>query len=557
MSGETCIAGTGATHEVFNQSPALENFNSYDADQPLQEAVLSYDAAAFEESIRQHGLRCGSAESIAWGFLANRYGPVLETHDRTGVRQDLVHYHPAYHSLMKMALSHGLHATPWLEPGRGAHVARAAAYYLQAQVEAGHGCPVTMTFASVPALRQSPELSEHWLPKVLTCIYDPRNIPASQKRALTIGMGMTEKQGGSDVRANTTRATALGHMAEGDAYELTGHKWFLSAPMCDGFLMLAQTAEGPGCFLVPRWRPDGTKNPLELQRLKDKMGNVANASSEAELRGALGWRIGAAGRGIPTIIEMVAMTRFDCMIGSLAAQRQAVVQATHHAAHRHAFGKPLLQQALMQNVLADLHLEVEGALALTFRIAHALDQPADEDARNLVRLGAAVGKYWICKRGPQHAYEAMECLGGNGVNEAFISARLYRDAPINAIWEGSGNIQALDVLRAINKTPQVLDSWLATFDAVPGRFAVLDRAVVQLRRALADPADAEYRARWLIAQLALTMQAALLAQSGDPLVADAFIRSRLGGDGQHHFGCLPRGIDCRHILKRAGPWVDF
>jgi putative acyl-CoA dehydrogenase len=412
-----------------------------------------------------------------------------------------------------------------------------------------------MTFASVPALHKMPAVAVQWLPKILACAYDPRNVGHEQKTAVTIGMGMTEKQGGSDVRANTTQALPLGGEEPGTVYELVGHKWFLSAPMCDAFLMLAQTPAGLSCFLVPRWRPDGSKNPVQIQRLKNKLGNVSNASSEVELRGALGWLVGEEGRGVPAIIEMVAMTRFDCMVGSSAGQRQAVAQAVHHAAHRSAFGKKLLEQPLMRNVLADLQLEVEGSLALTFRMARALDSQDQEQEKLLARLGAAVGKYWICKRTPAHAYEAMECLGGNGVSEDFMLARLYREAPINAIWEGSGNIQALDVLRAIGKTPAVLDAWFAETGKALGQVAELDQAVIRLKIALTDSHNAEYRARWLVEQLALTLQASLLLQAGNTAVAEAFIRSRLGGAGTRNYGSLPIDVDSGAIIGRANPSV--
>ena len=366
-------------------------------------------------------------------------------------------------------------------------------------------------------------------------------------------MGMTEKQGGSDVRANTTAARSIGSEAGLDLYELDGHKWFTSAPMCDAFLMLAQAPGGLSCFLVPRWRPDGRKNGIEVQRLKDKMGNVSNASSEIELRSALGWRVGDEGRGVRTIMEMVAMTRFDCMLGSAAGQRQGVAQAIHHATHRRAFGKALVRQPLMRNVLADLQLEVEGSLAIALRMASALDRPGDDRERLLLRIGLPVGKYWICKRSPQHAYEAMECLGGNGVIEDFITARLYRDAPINAIWEGSGNIQALDVLRALSKSPDVLEAWVAELDQGLGEDAALDAAVARLKSALADKDDAEYRARELVDQLALTMQASLLVRAGNAAVARAFIASRLGTRNDRNYGSLPRGLDIDAIIARGDP----
>ena len=371
-------------------------------------------------------------------------------------------------------------------------------------------------------------------------------------------MGMTEKQGGSDVRANTTVATAIGNEGPGEAYELVGHKWFTSAPMCDAFLVLAQTQGGLSCFLVPRWRPDGSKNPIQVQRLKNKMGNVSNASSEIELRGALGWLVGEEGRGVPAIIEMVAMTRFDCMIGSASGQRQAVAQAVNHAAGRAAFGKTLLDQPLMRNVLADLQLEVEGSLAIAMRMGEALDQstldPSNSHESLLLRLGLPAGKYWICKRTPFHAYEAMECLGGNGVTEDFIMARLYREAPINAIWEGSGNVQALDMLRALGKTPAVLDTWFAELDKTRGSDARLDKAVDALKREFSDMDEAEYRARDIVDRVSLTMQASQLVAAGNQSVAEAFIASRLGEHGDRNYGTLPKGLDLDEVLKRANPW---
>ncbi|MFN2288460.1 MAG: acyl-CoA dehydrogenase family protein, partial [Chromatocurvus sp.] len=494
------------THEVLNQSRPLVDYNSYFGDTALKEGVQRYAAAWATDRLAQHGERCGSAEVINWGFLANEFRPQFHSHDRQGFRVDEVRYHDAYHRLMRLGLEAGLHSDPWTCPREGAHVARAAQYYLQAQVESGHGCPMTMTFAAVPTLRLTPSIADNWLPGVLARGYQPENVPHMHKSALTIGMGMTEKQGGSDVRANTTRARALGKGAPGGDYELVGHKWFTSAPMCDAFLVLAQSEGGLSCFLVPRWRPDGSKNPLQVQRLKNKMGNVANASSEIELRGALGWMVGEEGRGVAAIIEMVAMTRFDCMIGSTACQRQAVAQAVNHAAGRKAFGRRLLDQPLMRNVLADLQLEVEGSLALTLRMGAALDRSlapgGNEHEKLLLRLGLPTGKYWICKRTPTVTYEAMECLGGNGVIEDFILARLYRDAPINAIWEGSGNVQALDMLRAMARSPEVLDAWYAEIDACRGQHAVLDAAVDRLKSALRDTGAIEYRARQLVDQLA-------------------------------------------------------
>lgn len=540
-----------ATHEVFNQPSALEGHNLYQSDVAVQEMVARYGGGRDSADLVRYGALCGQPDIIELGFQANAFPPRFDTHDRFGHRSDQVHYQPAYHQLMKMALSEGLHSTPWTNPGAGAHVMRAAQYYLHSQVESGHCCPVTMTFAAVPTLQRTPAIAEAWLPKVLARDYDPRNVPDREKSALTIGMGMTEKQGGSDVRANTTRAWPIGSGGPGEAYELVGHKWFLSAPMCDAFLMLAQAEGGLSCFLVPRWRPDGSKNPLQVQRLKDKMGNVSNASSEVELRGALGYLVGEEGRGVSAIIEMVSMTRFDCMVGSAAAQRQAVLQALHHASQRAAFGRTLADQPLMQNVLADLQLELEGSLAISFRVAQALDQQDDPAQQLFARLGTAVGKYWICKRTPHHAYEAMEVIGGSGVMENCIMPRLYRDAPINAIWEGSGNVQALDVLRALAKTPAVLDNWLQELAARSGKDARLDRAVARLQDAFRDTADAEYRARHLVDQLSLTMQAALLVDHAPQAVAEAFIASRLGEGGDRQYGTLPRGIDVKAIMARG------
>ncbi|KEZ72441.1 acyl-CoA dehydrogenase, partial [Pseudomonas syringae pv. syringae FF5] len=371
---------------------------------------------------------------------------------------DLVEFHPAYHQLMSAAIEHGIPSLPWTYPQPGAHVARAAMSYLHTQADPGSGCPLTMTFASVPALRLQPDLAEIWLPKVLSTEYDPRNVGIAHKNGATIGMAMTEKQGGTDVRANTTRAFPVGAGSPGQAYELVGHKWFCSAPMCDAFLTLAQTDKGLSCFLLPRHRPDDTRNEFYIQRLKNKLGNWSNASSEVEFRGALAWMIGEEGRGVPTIIEMVAMTRFDCMIGSSALMRQALTQATHHCAHRAVSGRLLAEQPLMQNVLADLALESEAALALTLRMGRALDHQDDDHEKRFVRLVTAVGKYWICKRAPAMINEAAECLGGAGYVEDSILPRLYREAPVNSTWEGSGNVQCLDVLRTLSKEPGALDA---------------------------------------------------------------------------------------------------
>ena len=541
------------THEVVNVSRELVEYNAYLQDAALQEAVKREGAGWAHEALTEFGRLTGSADYIELGALANRNPPELDTHDRFGNRVDLVRFHPAYHALMKTAIEHGPHGSPWADPKPGAHVARAAHCYLHTQVEAGHGCPVTMTFAAVPSLRTTPDLAQLWEPKITARVYDPRNVPDAQKQGLTIGMAMTEKQGGSDVRANTTRAYPVGAGGPGQAYELVGHKYFVSAPMCDAFLTLAQAPGGLSCFLMPRWRPDGTKNPLQVLRLKRKMGNVSNASSETELRGALAWMVGEEGRGVRTIIEMVAMTRFDCMVGSSAGQRAAVSQALHHCSIRSAFGKVLNEQPLMRNVLADLVLENEGSLALSMRLARALDHRDDEHEDMLVRLLTAVGKYWICKRTPNHAYEAMECIGGSGVMEDSPMPRLFRESPVNAIWEGSGNVQCLDVLRAMARTPAVVDAYFAEVAKAKGANAVLDRHVDALRKEFADPADLEFRARGVVDRMALAIQAALLVQHAPPVVADAFCASRLASAGVHNFGTLSRGTDCAAIVERATP----
>jgi putative acyl-CoA dehydrogenase len=541
------------THEVVNVSHELVDTNLYLQDAALQEAVRREGAAWANDELVAFGRLAGSAEHMALGVLANRYGPELETHDRFGNRIDLVNFHPAYHTLMKTSIEHGLHSSPWTDPRPGAHVARAAHSYLHAQVDAGHGCPITMTFAAVPSLRSTPELARLWEPKITARTYDPRNVPDGAKAGLTIGMAMTEKQGGSDVRANTTRAFPLGAQGPGQAYELVGHKYFVSAPMCDAFLVLAQAPRGLSCFLLPRWRPDGSKNPMQVLRLKRKMGNVSNASSETELRGALAWMVGEEGRGVRTIIEMVAMTRFDCMVGSSAAQRAAVSLALHHCSVRSAFGRVLNQQPLMQNVLADLVLEGEGALALTMRLARAMDHRADEHEDLLVRLCTAVGKYWICKRTPNHAYEAMECIGGSGVMEDSPFPRLFRESPVNAIWEGSGNVQCLDVLRAMQKTPAVVEAFFREVARARGESPVLDRWVGALQREFTDLADIEYRARDIVDRMALAIQAALLLQHAPAAVSHAFCASRLADGGDRNYGTLPRGVDCAALIERATP----
>lgn len=547
------LAPTGETHEVINQPSVLENYNLYASDIALQEAVQREGADWAAEELHAYGALCGQPEIIDLGVQANRVKPELFTHDRYGHRINEVRFHPAYHRLMAMAVEGGLHGAPWSDPRSGAHVARAARYLLHAQVEAGHGCPITMTFAAIPALRHQPELAAEWEARITARAYDGSNRPATEKQGLTVGMAMTEKQGGSDVRANSTRALPLGGGGPGKAYQLTGHKYFVSAPMCDLFLVLAQAPGGLSCFLLPRWRPDGTLNPLHIVRLKDKMGNASNASSETELRGALAWMVGQEGRGVATILEMVAMTRFDCMVGSAAGMRQALVQAMHHCSQRSAFGKRLWDQPLMQNVLADLAVESEAATVLAMRMARALDNPGDEAENRLVRIGTAFGKYWICKRTPGHAYEAMECIGGSGVMEDTPMPRLYREAPVNAIWEGSGNIQALDMLRAAAKDPGCVAAYMDEMALARGENKAFDAWVDALADELSDPADLEYRARDLAQSMATGLQAALLIRSGNSAVSDAFLASRLGAVRGHLYGALPRGVDCQAILERAWP----
>jgi putative acyl-CoA dehydrogenase len=547
---EACAADT---HRVENMPPVLEGYNAFSGDVTLCEAVAREGAGWATDHLIQYGHACGSANWIRRGFEANRVRPVLETHDRYGHRIDEVVYHPAYHELMASSVAQGLTGSPWAEPGPGAQVARAAGIFLMTQVEAGHGCPITMTFASVPTLRKQPEIAREWLPKVLSREYDPRNVPYTEKQSVTLGMAMTEKQGGSDVRRNSTRAYPIGRPGPGREYELVGHKFFVSAPMCDAFLMLAQTEGGLSCFLVPRWRADGSKNPLQVLRLKDKMGNVSNASSETELRGALGWLIGDEGRGVANILEMVALTRFDCLVASAGGMRGHMSQIIHHASHRQAFGEFLDRQPLMQNVLADLELEAEAATHLAFRVARAMDNSVagDEEEAHFARIATAVGKYWVCKRQPGHAYEAMECIGGSAVMENSIMPRFYREAPINAIWEGSGNVQCLDVLRAMRKDPLSLEAFLAEAGRARGMDTRFDRCLASLRSGLADTSDIEFRARAIVERMALALQGSLLLRHAPPEVAEAFCSARLGGRSGLVYGMLPAGLDCATLVDRG------
>ncbi len=550
-SKNEALSSRWQTHSVENVVEELVDYDLFSEDAPLRAAVERDARAGAAARLQAFGQQIGRTEYLHLGDVANRHRPELATHDAYGRRRDEVTYHPAYHQLMQTAIAHGLHALPWSEPGAGAHAERAAFCYLHSQVEAGHGCPITMTFAAMPALRATPALS-FWSQGILSRQYDGRNIAAAHKQGLTLGMGMTEKQGGSDVRSNTTRAYPLA--GGGAAYELVGHKFFLSAPMSDAFLMLAQAPGGLSCFLVPRWRDDQDKNPLELVRLKEKMGNASNASAEVELRGALGWLVGEEGRGIATILEMVSLTRFDCMIGSAAGMRMAFTQAVHHASRRSAFGRLLVQQPLMQNVLADLALESEAAMLLGMRMARALDGDSEEE-KLLARIGVAIGKYWICKRTPQHAYEAMECIGGTGVMESCMMPRLYREAPINAIWEGSGNVQCLDVLRAMHKSPHTLPILFAEIAQAGSQHPLLAAGVRELRQQMEGwrGADLEFGARYCVDRLAVLLQASLMLRYAPTADALAYCESRLARSGAQMYGSLAQGTPVAAMLRRAWP----
>jgi putative acyl-CoA dehydrogenase len=531
-----------ATHEVTNQVPPLAGHDVFASDEVLSSAVARVGGAL--DDLHTLGQLAGSPEAQEWAVQANAYPPVLRTHDRFGNRIDEVDYHPSYHRLMEVAVAHGLHAGPWRESA--SHVQRAAAFDVWSQLEAGHGCPISMTYAIVPALRAAPSLMEQWEPGFLSLEYDRRSAPAPTKTGLLAGMGMTEKQGGSDVRANTTVAAPAG-----DAWSLTGHKWFCSAPMSDAWLMLAQAPRGLTCFLVPKWRPDGTRNTVALQRLKDKLGNRSNASSEVELADTHGWMVGDEGRGIQTIITMVNHTRLDCVIGSTAGMRAALAQALHHAAHRRAFGHELIDQPLMRNVLADLCVESEAATLAMVRLAQSYDaDPADEQEASFRRLATAVVKYWVCKRQPPFVAEALECLGGNGYVEESGLPRLFRESPLNGLWEGSGNVICLDVLRALAREPA---TWEAFRAEVSGVDRALDAFVARLDVALADTDSIEGRARRIVEQMALALTASLVLRYGHPAVGAAFATSRLDGDWGHAFGTLPSGLDVTAIIERHRP----
>jgi len=535
-----------ATHEVTNQVPPLQDHDV--ADDPTLLAGLERAGAGWaSDELHELGRLAGGEQAQEWGRVVNENEPVLRTHDRYGHRIDEVEFHPYWHDLMTVAVSHGLHGTPWQDPRAGVHAARAAKFYVWGQVEAGHSCPISMTYAAIPALRANPELAARYEPLLAATEYDFGLREPSTKRGLIAGMSMTEKQGGSDVRANTTTATPS---ADG-SYTLVGHKWFTSAPMSDMFLTLAQAPGGLSCFLLPRVLPDGSRNPIRLQRLKDKLGNRSNASSEIEYDHAVGWLVGEEGRGVRTIIEMVNNTRLDCTLGSASGMRLGAVRAIHHATHRHAFGKALVDQPLMANVLADLVIESEAATTVAMRLAAAGDRRDDEQEQAFRRLGLAVSKYWVCKRAPMHAAEALECFGGNGYVEESGMPRLYREAPLSSIWEGSGNVAALDALRAMGKQPESVAAFFAEVEQAAGGAARLDDAVDRVRKELPDLDAIEYRARRVVEAMALVLQGSLLVRHGHPAVADAFCASRFGGDWGIAFGTLPAGVDTGAIIDRA------
>ncbi|MFZ5719176.1 MAG: isovaleryl-CoA dehydrogenase [Pseudomonadota bacterium] len=536
------------THEVSNQPPDLPAYDLFATDVALVEAVRREGAAWAEGDLSAYGRVLGAPATRALGEIANRDTPRLHTHDRIGRRADWIEFHPAYHELMRLQVAQGIHASPWSNPRPGAHVHRAAGLYMSGQVEAGTSCPISMTYAGAPVIAAAGEPVRDWLPKLYSRTYDPAHRPAAEKSGVLVGMGMTEKQGGSDVRANTTRAEPVG---AGGLYRIVGHKWFFSAPMCDAFLVLAQAPGGLTCFFLPRWTPDGELNALRFQRLKDKLGNRSNASSEVEFEAALGWRIGEEGRGVPTIIEMVGYTRLDNVLGSAGVQRQALVRALHHARHRTAFQRRLADQPLMANVLADLALEVEAATAIAFRLAGAFDRADDPREALLRRLVTPAAKFWVCKRGPIMAAEALEVLGGNGYVEESGMPRLYRELPVYSIWEGSGNVMALDVLRALRREPEAVDALASELDDARGgdvRLARMADGLLDRARQSLPEAGLRRFARDMV----VTLQAALLVRHAPSAVAEAFLGSRLP-NGSDAFGQLPDGVATDAILERAWP----
>lgn len=546
--------GMLGTHEVFNQVPPLLNYNAFSTDAVLREGVTRAGAGWAQAELEAFGAVTGREDVVQLGFLANKFTPEFRSHDNYGHRIDVAEFHPSYHELMRLSMEAEIHALPWNRPQPGAHVARCVKHYLMTQVEAGHLCPITMTFAAMPALDMQPEIAAEWGPRISSRHYDPSFRPAPDKAGCTVGMAMTEKQGGSDVRANTTRAEAIGPEGPGQEYLLTGHKWFCSAPMCDAFLTLAQTPRGLSCFLVPRWLPDGTKNRFFVQRLKNKLGNKANASSEIEYSNTWARMVGEEGRGVPTIIEMVNHTRLDCVVGTAALMRQALAQAIHHCTHRSAFGKRLVEQPLMKNVLADLALESIAATTMMLRLARGYDAAMqDAAARPFVRIATAISKYYICKRGPAMGYEALECHGGNGYVEDAIMARIYREMPLASIWEGSGNVMCLDVLRAMAKEPETVPALHAELSSMQGRNAAYDASLADLMKELRDTATLEQRARRVVERLAVALQACALLQGAPDEVAEAFCRARLAREGGDEYGTLPNDLPLDRIVAYAAP----
>ena len=549
---EQFLPSSFSTHDVFNQAPPFAGINLYSCDPALREAVEREGAGWAGAGLAELGARLGTAESLALGDLANRHPPALHAFDPQGRRVDNIEFHPAWHALLGQMIAAGAHAAPWDTPRAGAQVARAAQYLLFGQVENGTQCPVTMTYASVPALRQHPAIAARWLPKILSRQYDPRALPVTQKTGALVGMGMTEKQGGTDVRANTTTATLVD--ADEGRYSIVGHKWFFSVPHADAHLILARLdVGGPlSCFLVPRFLDDGSLNAIRIQRLKDKLGNCSNASGEVEFCGASGWMIGAPGRGIPTILEMGSHTRLDCVLGSAGIMRAALCHALHHACGRAAFGRMLADQPLMQNVLADLALESEAATVFALRLARCFDEKDDPVQAMLGRLLTPAGKYWICKRAPGFCFEAMEVMGGNGYVEEGPLARRYREAPVNSIWEGSGNVMCLDLLRAIGKAPGAARAALAAELApAAARAPALARYADQLRLDLDTESGNEHGARALAERVVTAVQGALLVLHAPKVVSDAFVHSRIAMPPGGAYGRLPGGIDCAAILARA------
>lgn len=539
------------THEVKNQVPPLVNYNLLSSDTVLSENLQRLDEGW--EDCFSFGEKLGTEEVIDWGFKANEYLPKFLSHDRYGYRVDQVEFHPAWHHLMSLSVENEVHSLPWLEKYRQGHGVRIAKYLMVGQIEQGHCCPITMTFAAAPVLKEA-ESAQNWLPKILSSEYDPEFKPMTEKKGVILGMAMTEKQGGSDVRENTTLATPLSTAGSGQDYWLKGHKWFCSAPMSDAFLVLAQAPGGLSCFLVPRFKPDGETNVFLIQRLKNKLGNRSNASSEIEFDGTWGQMLGEEGRGVPTIIKMVNHTRLDCVLGSTSIMKQAMAQAIHHATYRKAFGKKLIDQPLMKNVLADLALETEAATALCFRLGEAYDaslKDSQSSEESFKRMATAVSKYWVCKRTPAMVYEAMESLGGAGYVEESIFPRLYREAPLNSIWEGSGNVNCLDVFRALIKKPESLEILLADIQKAKGSHAIFDSYISKLPDLFKATTDFEPVARRLVEKLVLALQASLLIRYSPSEVSDAFCESRLSGNWGYVFGDLPPQVDFEKILKRV------